>query len=161
MPITVSDSKKDFPTHPEGVYQAVCCDVVDLGVEKVTFDGTEKMVRKIRLYFQTEEMEPDGGRRFVVAKKMTASLSEKSALRQFLQAWRGRAFTSNELDEFDLEKLIGANCQIQIVHQLGRDGKTYANIGAILPIKGVPPMHVEGYQRKASKPKEDDSLVPF
>ena len=92
---------------------------------------------------------------------MTASLSEKSALRQFIVSWRGRPLTSNELDAgFDLEKLIGANCQLQIIHQLGRDGKTYANIGAILPIKGVPPMHVEGYVRKASKPKDEDP-VPF
>lgn len=161
MPITVSENRKDFPTHPEGVYQAVCCDVVDLGIEKVSFDGVEKMVRKIRLYFQTEEFEPDGQKRFIVAKKFTASLSEKSALRQFLQAWRSRIFTSQELDEFDLEKLIGANCQIQIIHQLGRDGKTYANIGAILPIKGVPPIHVEGYVRKASKAKDEDPGVPF
>ena len=162
MGITVSENKKEFPKHPEGVFQAVCCDVVELGLEKAVFDGVEKMQRKIRLYFQTEEYEPDGQRRFIVAKKFTASLSEKSFLRQFLQAWRGKAFTPEELKDFDLEKLIGANCQIQIVHQLGRDGTMYANLGAVLPIKNVPAMQVKDYVRKKDRDvKQTEDSVPF
>jgi hypothetical protein len=159
MAITVSENKREFPKHPEGVFQAVCCDVVDLGIEKVVFDGKEKMQPKIRLYFQTEEFEPDGQKKFIVAKRFTASLSEKSALRQFLTAWRGRAFTKDELTSFDLETLVGANCQLQVVHQLGRDGEIYANIGAVLPIRNVPAIHVEGYVRKRDrdekKPEEE------
>jgi len=52
MSINVSDNKKEFPKHPEGVFQAVCCDCVDLGMEKTVFDGVEKMQRKIRVYFR-------------------------------------------------------------------------------------------------------------
>jgi hypothetical protein len=39
-----------------------------------------------------------------------------------LEVWRGRKFTSEELDEFDLETVLGAQCQIQVAHDQGEDG---------------------------------------
>ena len=42
---------------------------------------------------------PDG-KPFLVRRRYTASLHEKSALRKDLESWRGRAFTNVELDGF-------------------------------------------------------------
>lgn len=164
MPILISDTSKSWPKPPEGVYQAVCCDVVELGLEKVTYqNGPEKMVPKIRLYFQLDEMEPDGKRRYIVAKKFTRSLAEKSSLRTFIQSWAGRLLTKDQLVNFDVEKLIGKNCQLQIVHILGRNGETYAQIQTIMPIRGTQGIAVTDYVRKQDrdKPEPPREEVPF
>jgi len=65
------------------------------------------------------------------------SLGENSKLRPLLESWRGRPFTESELKGFDISKLAGVPCQIQILHET-RDKRTYANVAAIVPWpKGV------------------------
>jgi len=104
--------------------------------------------------WQLEEMEPgsEPPRRFTVVSQYTVSLHEKARLRKDLETWRGRKFTKDELDQFDLEKLLGANCQLQIVHQVADDGRTFGNVQAIVPLgKGMQPLRVEGYVRKKDR----------
>jgi len=70
---------------------------------------------------------------YTVSSRYTASLHEKSRLRADLQSWRGRAFSAEELAAFDLEKLIGVGCLLNVVHT-ARNGKQYADIVAIMPL---------------------------
>ena len=62
-----------------------------------------------------------------------ASLHERAALRKFLEAWRGRPFTPEELKGFDLTKLLGQPCLLGIVHQ-EREGKTFAGISSCMKL---------------------------
>jgi hypothetical protein len=56
-------------------------------------------------------------------------------MRKDLESWRGRPFTQEEVARFDVGNLIGANCQLSIVHKKSADGsKTYANVAAIMPL---------------------------
>jgi hypothetical protein len=69
-------------------------------------------------------------------------------LRAVLESWRGKKFTDAELDGFDLEKLLGANCQIHAAHDVGADGNTYANVTLVLPpVKGAAKLVAEGFTR--------------
>ena len=70
----------------------------------------------------------------LVSKEFTLSLNEKSKLRQALQSWRGKAFTAEELQGFDLRKVLGIGCQLQIIHKEGNNGTTYANVETILAL---------------------------
>ncbi len=134
MPImaTAGDSKTFTPA-PAGVHQGVCVDIVDMGMLEVTWQGQIKQQHKIRVVWQIDEPMEDG-RRFIVQKRYTLSLHEKANLRKELEAWRGRAFTDDELRGFDLEKLIGVNCFLNVVHA-HKDGKTYANVASLMPLK--------------------------
>ena len=58
--------------------------------------------------------------------------SKKSSLVKDLISWRGRAFTDEELKSFELDNIIGAPCQLSIIHNV-KDDKTYANVDAIVP----------------------------
>ena len=58
MPIYV-DSPKTFVPAPEGQHNAVCCDVVDLGVIETEYNGQKSKNHKVRLVFQIGE-ERDG-----------------------------------------------------------------------------------------------------
>lgn len=127
---------RNYQIAPAGQHNAVCVDFVDLGMEQVEWKGTVKHQHKCRIVWELEATTEDG-RRFVVGRKFTASLDEKSALRPFLEAWRGKAFTAAELKGFDSENLVGVGALIQIVHKTVGD-RTYDNVNAImLPPKGL------------------------
>jgi hypothetical protein len=133
MAITVSaNGGGDYTPAPAGVHQAVCCDVVDLGLVETEWQGQRKTAHKVRLVWQIDALMNDG-RPYTVSSRYTASLHEKSRLRADLQSWRGRPFTAEELAAFDLEKLLGAGCLLNVVHT-ARNGKSYADIVAIMPL---------------------------
>ena len=150
MAIIVRKPESSFTPCPEGLHQAVCVDVVDLGLQKTAYG--EK--HKVELRWQTELENAETNRRFQLRKWYTASLHEKASLRKDLECWRGRKFTEEELKAFDLEKLIGANCQLQVIHNITDDGKTYDNIQAIVPhnVK-LPKLAPQDYTREQDRAK--------
>lgn len=135
--IATGGSGTTFKPAPAGVHQGVCCDVVDMGLLEVTYAGQTKKQHKVRIVWQIEEL-MDDGKPYIAQKRYTLSLHEKSNLRLDLQSWRGRPFTDDELRGFDLEKLLGVNCLLGIVH-VNKAGETYANVTAVMPLKkGMP-----------------------
>lgn len=130
MPIIASaKAGGDFKPCPAGVHDAICVFVEDIG-----FEHNEEWNKEIhKIYIGWEINEPmDDGRPFMITKKYTLSLSDKAALRKDLEGWRGVNFTEDQLKGFDVEVLVGKQCQIQVIHK-EFNGKVYANIQAILP----------------------------
>lgn len=151
------------PVAPEGLHAAVCVDVQDLGLVQ----GAYGAKHKVRLVWQLD-VETEDGRRHEVARVYTLSLHERAALRKDLESWRTRAFTAQELNGFDVEKLLGVNCQLQVVQRLGDDGTTYANVVAVLPpAKGAVKLTALDFVRlqdragKNGARHEDVEEVPF
>jgi hypothetical protein len=144
--IATAGDGKAFAPAPAGVHQAVCVDVVDMGLLEVKFGGKVKHQHKVRLVWQIDEAMEDG-KRFIVQRRYTKSLHEKANLRKDLESWRGRPFTEDELGGFDLEKLLNANCFLNVVHT-SKDGQIYANVASIMPLKkGMARMDSETYVR--------------
>ena len=152
MSIIAKDTMGDkFPkiALPEaGTTQAVCCAVWDLGLQKTTYKGEEKIQHKIIIAWEITEKinQPDSeyhDKPYMLNKKYTLSLGDKANLRKDLESWRGVPFSESDLKNgFDLEKLYGINCYIGIKHEPDRNdaSKVYANVTAILP----PP---KGYEK--------------
>ena len=149
-----SGEGSSFTPAPTGVHQAVCVDVVDLGVLDVTWQGQTKQQHKVNLAWQINE-DRDDGKPYLVFKRYTLSLHEKSGLRKDLESWRGKKFTREEEMGFDLESVIGANCLLNVAHnQVGE--KTYANVASVNPLmKGMPTMQARDYVRKVDRQPED------
>ena len=146
MSINVSGTNA-FEPCPSGLHRAVCCDVIDHGMQETQFG----VKHKVSLRFQTEELRDDG-KPYLVSKKYTASIHPKATLGIDLVSWKGRAFTPEESRRFDLEVLIGVNCQINVIHKPAQDGGTWANIAAILPpAKGMPKLVVRDYIRQKDR----------
>lgn len=140
MSIVASASgNSSFELCPEGVTVSRCYRIIDLGTQTWEFKGKQKSGRKVIINWETAELATEGdnaGRPLMVGNKYTVSLHEKAVLRKDLEAWRGRKFTEQELQGFDITKLLGAACMLNIVHS--DDGK-YANIASIMPVpKGMP-----------------------
>lgn len=142
------DSSVEFEAFPVGMHHAVCYSIVDLGHQEKTYKGDTKIVRQVFISFEVPaqriEYEKDGQKMEgakVIGKRYTASLSDKAILRKDLESWRGKAFSSEELEGFELSNLLGANCLLNVVHN-EYNGKTYANISAITPL-------MDGQQKKS------------
>jgi hypothetical protein len=172
MPIIAKKPQSSFDPCPEGLHQAVCVDVVDLGLQNTPWGDKPK----VEIRWQVDEVNPRNGRRFELRKRYGLSLHEKATLRKDLECWRGRKFTEAELEGFDLEKLLGKNCQLQVIHNLSDEGKTFDNVQALVPANSkVPQIAPQDYVRQKDRAKaqgnghtesfdsvtEEDSSVPF
>lgn len=169
MPIYATKKESEYTVAPEGLWPAVCCDVVDLGVKQSKFGPQVK----IQIRWQLEEVDPKTGKRFLIVQSYTPSLHEKSRLRPMLEAWRGRKFSADEEKQFDIEKLLGANCQLQIIHNIQDEGRVYANVQAVVPLprNAAKIRTSEDYIRVVNREKEydhsngngggNDEYVPF
>lgn len=160
MAIMAKSSGEGFVLAPAGAHPAVCCDVVDLGVLKVTYGGKEKQQHKIRIVWQLDELDPSG-KPFRVQKRYTLSLHEKAGLRKDLESWRGKAFKESDLTEgFDVERLLAVGCFLNVNHE-SKAGATYANITAIMPLpRGVEGPKVRDYVRICDRPPGDGQEPP-
>lgn len=158
MAIIARAPETKFTPAPEGLHQAVCVDVHDIGLQKTPWGEKHKVL----LVWQIDALNEQTGKRFDVRAYYTNSLSEKANLRRDLECWRARKFTKDELDGFDLEKLLGANCQLQIVHNLGDEGQTYANVQAIVPYNSKlgPKLQSQDYVRLQDRAKAQGNGTP-
>lgn len=139
-------SGADFAPIPAGMQHAVCYAVIDIGTQPKfgNFPARRKVVILWELPGELIEVEKDGTKRTMpraISEKYTLSLASKGNLRPMLESWRGRPFTEQELDGFDLKNLLGANCFLNVVHKQGtgeKAGRTYANVASVNPLaKGM------------------------
>lgn len=154
MPKYVSGKKKFTPA-PEGLWPGVCVDMVELGlVESAKYEPREMV--EIRWVLDAEPPLP-GGKPHMAARKFGRSIGKKSLLRPFLEAWRGKKFTNEELKQFDLEALVGACGQIQIIHREW-EGDTYGNVQAVVPYpRGLKKMEVPAdYVRQEERNRREE-----
>ena len=133
----VAETSGDYELAPVGVYRAVCTRLLNMGMQETSYG----MKHQIHLAFEIDENMADG-RPFLMMQNYTLSLNSKARLRNDLEAWRGRAFTAEELSGFDLKTVLGKPLQISVVHS--QDGK-YANIGSMMPLgRGQQPLAPTG-----------------
>lgn len=130
MSLIIRANRTTFTPAPEGVHSSVCVDVVDKG-EVPTSWGPK---HKVQLRWELDKKNHDhDDKPFLVVKTYTLSLHERSSLYKDLLSWRGKSFSREELEQFDLEKLLGVNAQVQVIHQMGDDGTEYSIVQAVMP----------------------------
>lgn len=143
---------KTYPLCPEGPQQVVCVDVIDVGLVQTDFGEKQK----VRLVFQSAAIDSDSGKPYQISSQLTASLHEKATLSRLIEGWLRKL--SPEERELGISEtmLLGMNGFANIVHN-ERAGKTYANIGSLMPLpKGVPPIVPIDYTRKKDRPEQPD-----
>ena len=144
MKVNAGSSKQSDPV-PAGVHHAVCYAVIDLGTQdpnNPTFRPSRKVMVLWELPHETINT-GDGPKPRIISSEYTASIGKKATLRAVLESWRGKPFTNDEFNGFDLKNIIGANCQLNIVHKQGKadPSKVYARIQGVVPlVKGMQPL---------------------
>lgn len=151
--IAKQGGESSFTPVSEGLHPAVCWAVVDLGIQQKggLYPGEAHQVYLgFEVLDQQIEFEKDGQKQvgpMRIGITLTNSLGEKAKLRKFLEKWRGRAFTEDELKGFDLTTIAGHPCQILVTHAHKGD-RTYANVENIL-----------GWPKGTPRPPAPESLL--
>lgn len=135
MSMIASDNGgQTIPKLEGGVYTATSSAIVDLGLQ--TSEKFQKTQRKFMMIWniKDEEVEVNGEKLpRTITKEYSFSLNEKSTLRKDLQAWRGKMFTEEELQGFNLLNILNKACQLQIILE-EKNGKQYNNIAGIMSL---------------------------
>lgn len=135
--IATSSGSTSFEPIPTGNYPARCYSMVHIGTIDEIILGEKKTLNKVRITWELPTelkvfKEENGEQPCVISKEFTLSLHEKATLRSFLKNWRGKDFTDEEAKAFDIEKLVGAPCMLNITHKQKKDGSgVYAEIGSV------------------------------
>jgi hypothetical protein len=126
-----------------GNHHGVCVAVIDLGTQYS--EMFNKSQPKIMLTWELldfpildEHGNPDATKGFrLISKEYTAILHEKANLYGDLVSWRGRDFTQEELEGFNVKAVLGANCLVNVVRAT-KGSKTYSNVAAVAKLpKGM------------------------
>lgn len=121
----------DFEIAPAGNHIAVCYQVIDLGIQHGEYMGAPTSAHKVRIAWELSNELMSDGRPFSIGAIYTLSLSEKSNLRPLLESWRGRPFTEQELDGFDLKNILGAACMVNVIHKPNQSGQVRARVSSV------------------------------
>jgi hypothetical protein len=151
----------DFKKVPPGVYVARCFSLIDMGTQISDGQYGAKEQHKIRIGFEVFGEDDQGvpltinmdGKEMplTISKTYTLSLHEKAGLRKDLAAWRSRDFTEEEAKGFDISKLLGVYCMLNVTTS-ENNGKTYTNIAGITPLPQA---------LKNAKPEGVHNLIAF
>ena len=153
----------NFNPVSEGLHQAVAYCLYDLGTQYNEKFGKSNHKVLIGWEIPTERIDVERDGQMVnlpraISKQYTLSLHEKAQLRKELESWRGKAFTEHELEGFDLTKLLGVNCMIQVIHK-HKDGKTYANVANVVSLpKQMPKVEPENPCKYFSFEEHQDEI---
>lgn len=124
----------------EGSYPARIYSVIDLGTHKETWQGVDKMNRKIKLSFEipseTITYEKDGKEvtaPIALHRTFNASTFEKASIYPFLKSAVG-----NVPDTMEMMDLLGKEMLITVSQYQGKDGNTYNGVENASPLpKGM------------------------
>lgn len=158
---------KEFTKASAGTHLAVCTLVADVGLQPGAGAFPDPKIKVFfrfeipseRLKYEKDGAEVDGPA--VIYHNYAASMNPKANMRKGIESWRGAKFTDVEAEKFDVRKLLGQTCLLQIVHT--PDGQ-YANVANIMaPPKGTPKLMQEGtlVYYGPDDDKQYDSLPKF
>jgi hypothetical protein len=134
--ITATNNSKPKELIQSGNYVARCYSMIHIGTVTETILGEAKRQNKIRITWElpTELRvfdEAKGKQPMVISKEFTLSMHEKANLRKELESWRGKAFTDLQAQSFDVAKLLGVPCMLNVIHRQTKQGTDYAAISSI------------------------------
>jgi hypothetical protein len=160
MIVTGSNSeRKQFQIAPAGTHLARLYRIIDLGTQMREYEGKVNMLRKAKFFWELHGEDGAGkplltteGKPLIQSKEYTMSLGEKANLRRDLEAWRGKAFTEDELRGFNVTNVLGQFCMVNISHRVKGD-MTYADLKGV---SAVPTIY-----KKAGLPEGVNSTLLF
>lgn len=145
MSINASNNATQRQLIPAGNYIARCYSMIEVGTVTEIVMGVPAILKKVRIGWELPEekrvfREEKGEQPLVISKEYTLSMNEKANLRKDLKSWRGKDFTEDEARSFDITKLIGATCMLNIIHKPAKSdpSRSYEQISGITPLpKGM------------------------
>ena len=138
MPTMISDTSggESKPQLEAGVYEGVAYMLAELGTNMHQFQNDDpKKQEKIAIFWEIPELRDSNDQPVTITHTYTRTFAGDNArLKKDLEKWRGKPFSSDELAGFDIEKVLGVTCQLNIGHTSGG----YPKVEGIITSKGGP-----------------------
>lgn len=138
MAIYAEKKESDFQKVEPGTYVARCYSMIEIGTVETEFNGEKKTAKQVNITWELPEelavfKEENGPEPYVVSKTYTLSMHEKATLRKDLESWRGKSYTNDEVKRFDITKLLGQPCLLNIVHETSKTdpSKVYVKVSSV------------------------------
>jgi hypothetical protein len=119
--VAKAEEGSGFIPVPPGMHLARCYRIVDLGTQESTYMGNVKHVHRAMFQFEVHSENAEGnplvtsnGDPMTVSKTFTVSLADKATLRKDLETWRGKPFTPEEKNGFELKNVLGQWAMITV-----------------------------------------------
>jgi hypothetical protein len=130
---TLTNQSQEKTLVPEGTHLARCYQFMHYGHIKNYFGEIRDT---IRFTFELPNVthvfkEENGEQPMSISREYNNFLGDTTTLKAHLEAWRGKAFTTEELAGFDVENVVGAACMITVIHKTSNKGKVYDQITGI------------------------------
>jgi hypothetical protein len=127
--------QSNFEPAPVGSHIAQLVGLVDLGTHEAEWGPNRQLWFSFILLNETME----NGGPFTVSRFVSKKYSQNAALRKILDALIGRPLTKAEkANGYDVRRLLGTVCVVQIVHVEKEAGAIYANLESVSALpKGV------------------------
>jgi hypothetical protein len=137
MSLNLKDAKKGMsgPLAPVGNHIARCYQLVDLGTQDSIKYGNSS--HKLRFAWELCEETHDFGKGkkepYTVSMTVNFFFGRNSNFTKLLEGWKGGTFSESELETFELKRLLGKACMINVVHNSTAD-RDYANVASVSPL---------------------------
>lgn len=133
MEYSATETKK-YKQASIGTHTGICYMVIDIGTQVVSFPGDEdKAVKQIMLGWELPDELTDDGKPLSIMKTYTLSFNEKASLAKDYKAWTKETAPKT----FNLSKLIGLGCNLNIGHTSGGNAKV-TGVSALKASETVP-----------------------
>jgi hypothetical protein len=120
-----------FEAPEAGTDTGILIRIIDIGTHTSTYQGQESARRKVVFVFELPNQKGQERTPLTVSKFYTFSMHEKANLRRDLETWRGKPYTSAELEVFDPARLLGQPCLLTLKERTTADGKLRIDVAQI------------------------------
>jgi hypothetical protein len=122
MPIIAKG--KEFEVCPAGLHHAKIADITQF--------THENWGERVKFTFETDQIGKEG-QNLSVFHEASLHLSPKAKLSGIVESILGRSVTPEERKNgFNVEKLLGKKCQVNVKHRFSQTGNEYAYVDAII-----------------------------
>lgn len=136
MSLLLKENSFTFVLPPEGLHIARCYALIDLGKQFNKFYQT--ILPKVLIGWEFSDTLMENGKPFIQYQRYTASLNEKSSLRSLLEAWRGKGFLPEELEGFEIKKVLGSACYLTTKHVINPNNQQrWSKVISVCPLPAV------------------------
>lgn len=133
--MSIMAKASNFEQPDVGSWPGRCYSIIELGTQVSEWEGQRTEKYQVLISWELPTQDPmEDGRLRSISKFYTLSLSDTANLTKDLTSWRGKAFTAEEKEGFDIEKLLGVPAMLSLVEKKGK-----VRVDAVMGLpKGTP-----------------------
>lgn len=124
---------------PGGLHDAICYGVVHTGTVEVEFNKKKKMRNLIFILYELPSVthvfnEDKGEEPAGCSKKFTYTYDDRGNLLDWINTWSNGKINKKNINDLDVENLVGIGCKLQFIEDVGDKGRKYSYAKGVIAL---------------------------